>query len=242
MRYGIFSDVHANWEALEAVVKAFEKEAIDTYLCVGDIAGYGANPNECIKKVEALAKVCVAGNHDWASVDLLDMEWFNPEAAQALHWQRRQFNEQAACFLRSLEPVYRNKDLTLVHGTLDSPQEFRYMYSSDTAAATFALMKTPASFIGHTHLPGVFVAGEDNRLHYSRQSRVTLKENARYIVNVGSVGQPRDGEPSAAYCVYDTDKASIEIKRVPYDAGCARQKIIAAGLPHFLGDRLLKGI
>ncbi|MCX5714108.1 MAG: metallophosphoesterase family protein [Candidatus Omnitrophica bacterium] len=242
MRYGIFSDIHANWDALDAVVKALETEAIDAYLCVGDIVGYGANPNECIEKVKVLASVCVSGNHDWASIGFLGTEWFNPDASEVVRWTKQQLQKEAVLFLKSCELLFENDDLTLVHGTLDSPQEFKYMYSGSNATATLGFMKTKICFVGHTHIAGVFVKDGDNRLHYGHQSRVTLKDNARYIVNVGSVGQPRDGNPDAAYCVYDAEKSFVEIKRVSYDVSSQREKIIAAGLPPFLGDRLLRGV
>jgi len=241
MRYGIFSDIHSNLEALEAVIAAYKKESIEKYLCLGDIVGYAANPRECIKKVTGLNPVAVAGNHDWAAVNLFSPECFNPAAAQAVFWTRSRLEEKNKSFLRSLELVYQNEDLVLVHGTLDQPQGFNYMTDGFVASESFKLMEGSVCFVGHTHLPGVFVQDKDGCTHYSESGYCQLKEDSKYIVNAGSVGQPRDGNPRATYCVYDTRKRKIWIKRIEYDVKAAREKILASGLPVFLGDRILVG-
>jgi predicted phosphodiesterase len=241
MRYGIFSDVHSNLEALNAVTEAYKKEAIDTYLCVGDVVGYGADPNECTELVKTLAMITVAGNHDWASVDLFSTDYFNPDAAGAIFWTKRNLDDKSRYFLESLKLIYKNEDLTLVHGTLDSPQDFDYMITSFAARQTFRLMETNICFVGHSHVAGIFIQDKDSRLDYSTEPVLSIKEGSKYIVNVGSVGQPRDGDPQAAYGIYDTDKKEVSIKRVNYDIQVARRKIIDNGLPRFLGERLLMG-
>lgn len=240
MRYGIFSDVHSNLEALESVFSAFKEESIDTYLCIGDVVGYAADPCECIRMVKGNADVCITGNHDWASVDKFSTDYFNSLALAAIRWTRQRLGKDERVFLESLELAFVNKDLTLVHGTLDDPQEFNYLFDSDDAAKTFAALTTPVCFVGHTHVAGVFIKEKENIL-YGQPSHVTIEDNNSYIVNVGSVGQPRDGNPDAAYCIYDTAKKEVAIKRVPYDRELVRKKIIEGGLPHKLGDRLLVG-
>lgn len=241
MRYGIFSDIHSNLEAFEQVLKTFQLESIDKYLCIGDVVGYATNPKECIEKVKMLTMVTVAGNHDWASVDLFSVNYFNPVAREAIFWTKRNLDDQDRYFLSSLKLVYKNEDLTLVHGTLNEPQDFNYMTNSYTAFETFRLLETDICFIGHTHVSGVFVQDKDGHIDYKEVNYIDIKPEFKYIINVGSAGQPRDGNPKACYCIYDTDKKEAQLKRASYDIQATREKIIAAGLPRFLGDRLVVG-
>lgn len=241
MRYGIFADVHANLEALEAVIAAFKKESIDAYLCAGDVVGYAANPMECINKVRSLAMVTVAGNHDWAAVSLTSPETFNSFAKDAILWTRKQLDDSGRGYLEALKLMYKNEFLTLVHGTLDNPRDFNYMTDGYKAEETFRLMETDICFIGHTHIPGVFIKEANDCISYRPDSSVGINKVNKYIVNVGSVGQSRDSSPSAAYCIYDTGKKEVQIKRVEYDLKSARKKILESGLPAFLADRLLVG-
>jgi len=241
MRYGIFSDVHSNLEALRAAIEAYKKESVDRYLCVGDIVGYGADPAKCIKEIKNFTEVCVAGNHDWASVDLLSCDYFNPIAQAAIFWTKGQLNQECRYFLHSLELIYKNQDLTLVHGTLDNPQDFGYMIEDYNADESFRLLENNVCFIGHSHVAGVFIKKREAKIEYAVESPIKIKEPNKYIINVGSIGQPRDSIPDAAYCLYDTDKKEVCIKRVKYDIRSARNKIIKAGLPKILGDRLLIG-
>lgn len=241
MRYGIFSDIHSNLEALEAVLKAYKRASIDKYLCVGDVVGYAADPGECIRKVRELTATTVAGNHDWASADKFCLDYFNPQAAKAIIWTKARLNKQESYFLASLKLTFSNEDLTLVHATLDDPAGFAYLTDAGTAIQTFDLLNNPICFVGHTHLPGAFIQNEDKRIDYSSQEMLKLKKKKKYIVNVGSVGQPRDGNPAASYCIYDTDKKIVWIKRIDYDFNSAGRKIIAAGLPAFLAHRLSAG-
>lgn len=241
MRYGIFSDIHSNLGALEAIIKAYKLEGIDTYLCVGDIVGYATNPEECIAKIRAFTQVTVAGNHDWAAVDLFSIQNFNSFAAEAVIWTKGKLNDNDKFFLRSLHLLYRNKELTLVHGTLANPQEFHYLKDTYFAQETFDLMETDICFVGHTHVPCVFMQDKAGRLHYGQEGFIQISPGNKYIINVGSVGQPRDRNSQAAYCIYDNQARTVQIKRIAYDVEAVRKKIIAAGLPLFLGDRLLEG-
>lgn len=241
MRYGIFADVHSNLEALETVIHAYKKEAIDKYLCAGDVVGYGANPQECAGQVKMLAMITVAGNHDWASVNLFATDYFNPFAREAVSWTAHNLDEQGRYFLEQLGLIYKNEHLTMVHGTLDDPGDFNYMTDDYIAGKTFALLKTNICFVGHTHVAEIFIKDRDGRIYYQENNAIDIKEGNKYIINVGSVGQPRDGNPQAAYCIYDTDAKIAQMKRIDYDVQTARKKIIARGLPRFLGERLLIG-
>lgn len=241
MRYGIFADVHSNLEALEAVASAYNKESIDSYLCAGDIVGYAADPCECINRVKLLGSSVVAGNHDWAAVGLFPDEYFNPLARQALAWTRKNLDAESKGFLKSLRLAYSNNDLAMVHGTPQRPQDFDYLSDGRMAEEAFGYLDADICFIAHTHVPGIYAKDASTLLSYTGENYIKIKAGNKYIVNVGSVGQPRDGNPDAAYCVFDTEKGKIHIKRVSYDVETARKKIIDAGLPMMLGDRLLTG-
>jgi len=173
MRYGIFGDIHSNLEALEAVIKAYQKEHIDKYLCAGDVVGYATNPKECIDKVKTLAMITVAGNHDWGSVDLFSADYFNPNAKEAISWTKRNLGEQDKYFLESLKLVYKNEDLTLVHGTLDNPQDFNYMTDGYIAEETFRVLETNICFVGHSHAAGIFIKDKDDNLYYLEEQYIS---------------------------------------------------------------------
>lgn len=241
MRCGIFSDIHSNLEALEAVIRAYKKESIDKYLCVGDVVGYGANPKECIKKVNSLAAVTIAGNHDWASVKLFSLDYFNEETREAISWTMRNLDTKDCDFLGALKLVYKDETLTLVHGTLDYPRDFNYMTDGYIAEETFRLMQTNICFVGHTHLPSTYIKDNLERILYYEEPITYIRPQNKYIINVGSVGQPRDGNRKASYCIYDTDKKIVQIKRVDYNVNAARKRIIKCGLPQLFGDRILRG-
>jgi len=242
MRYAIFSDVHSNLEALESVLSACKKESIDQYFCVGDLVGYAANPKECVDIVKSIASMTVAGNHDWASVELAGVEQFNPDAKAAVLWTRKILSQEHAVYLESLKLGFINSDFTLVHGTLDNPREFSYLSSGYMAWETFSLMQTDICFVGHTHVPGVYVKSSKDTVEYREKiAEVKIEPGKKYIINVGSVGQPRDGNPEASYCLYDADSSQAMIKRVEYDFKSASQKIFDAGLPKALGYRLSMG-
>lgn len=226
MRYAIFSDIHSNLEALRALVKALNAEEIDCYLCVGDIVGYGANPNECIREVLTLNCHSVAGNHDWASVGLFSDDYFNPIAKEAVIWTRERIEKNLAQHLKDLPLVYQNKDLTLVHGTLVNPSDFDYMDREATARNSFPMLTTSICFVGHTHVSGVFIKDQSGEIKYTRAGKYFIEEGQSYIINVGSVGQPRDLNPNGSYCIYDTTKNEVLIKRFVYDVFGARKKII----------------
>lgn len=241
MRYAIFSDIHSNLEALMSVLSKLDQERVDRYLCVGDIVGYGANPRECIDLVKILPIDVVAGNHDWASVGLFSLEYFNEEAQDAISWTKTNLRKQDKEFLESLKLTFKNDSLTLVHGTLNNPQDFNYLTSPYIAEETFKLSQTPICFVGHTHQPIIYSLDKEEHILLYKQTKVILDKSQKYIVNVGSVGQPRDLDPKASYCIFDTQRNEIEIKRTSYDVNLARKKIIEEGLPEFLGDRLLSG-
>ncbi len=241
MRYGIFSDVHSNLEALEAVLGYYRNEAIDKYLCVGDIVGYGANPRECLDALRRIISVCVAGNHDWALTGKFSLAFFNPIAKAALISNAKELSKVEKDYLDNLELIFFNNDLTLVHGTLNEAQNFNYLTSKGQALGTFRLMKSNICFVGHTHIPQVLEFDAKAGVCQLAADNLKIKKSKKYIVNVGSVGQPRDSDPRASFAIFDTDREEILIKRVAYDVKKAQEKILGAGLPDFLASRLSIG-
>jgi len=241
MRYAIFSDVHGNLESLVAVLSALKKERIDQYYFCGDIVGYGANPKECIEEIKKINAICIAGNHDWAVAGAMGVENFNLEAQEAIRWTAAELGDEDKEFLRNLKLVEHQNNFILVHGTLNNPEEFHYLVGFDQVVRSFSLMDRMVCFVGHSHVPKVFVENQGETVKEHSGFRVALKDNCRYLVNVGSVGQPRDGNPQAAYCIFDSKNKTIEITRIGYDIKSAQNKIYKVGLPQGLGDRLSTG-
>ena len=241
MRYGIIADIHGNLEAFESALEALSREKVDKYLCLGDIVGYGADPRECIKITKALGALTVRGNHDAACSGLMDSGYFNDAARKAIIWTKQNLKKDDLDFLKSAGLTCMNGHLTLVHGTLQEPAEFHYMIDSVAAGGTLNLLKTDICFVGHTHVPGIF-SMKKGKLRYFCKEKKKMSIGERLIVNAGSVGQPRDGDPRLCYCVYDADAGTVELKRLSYDVEKARKKILKAGLPSFLAYRLGVGV
>ncbi len=240
MKYIIFSDIHGNLEAYKAVLDNIKPRRGTKFLCVGDIVGYGADPSECIKLTKRLDSVIVCGNHDWASVGRMPLTYFNDHARAAVEWTASVLTMDEKDYLSSLSLTRESDGAILVHGTLSDPERFDYLADRDTAYDMMLSMKTAMAFVGHTHAPAIFTL-RDDRLSYSLSPRVEISGEKKYAVNVGSVGQPRDGDWRASYCVWDKSAGTIEIKRVEYDVAEAQRKIIEAGLPEFLAERLSSG-
>lgn len=241
MRYAIFSDIHSNLEAITAFKSIIQRDKFDRLICVGDIVGYGANPNECIELTRQITRFIVCGNHDRAAVGLFDTTYFNYLARISAIWTSKILNEEGRAYLKTLNLIYKEANFTVVHGSLNRPELFEYILDGDVAQKTFKLMKTQLCFVGHSHIPGVFYETETKKLGYTPGPKIIIREDTRYIVNVGSIGQPRDYNPQGAYCVYDVDSNIIEIRRFEYDIKTAYDKIIKANLPHFLAERLIEG-
>lgn len=215
---------------------------VDGLLCLGDLVGYGADP---VRVVDALARrhvVAVAGNHDQATTGLVDLDWFNPYARAAAEWTAERLGSDQRGFLAGLPLVTEHAGATLVHASPRNPNEWPYLISPADGSAAFSAFATRLCFVGHSHMPAAWRLRDDGTVGFVRGPvRVALRPGERVIVNVGSVGQPRDGDPAAAYALWDAEAETIEIRRVAYDVAEARRRIHAAGLPRVLGDRLLHG-
>jgi len=240
MRYGIFSDVHGNMEALEAVLKAYKDESIDRFICLGDIVGYGAEPSMCVSEIQRLNAVIIAGNHDWGAAGTFGLENFSVYAKEAILWTREKLSIKDKRFLEHLPLRYIDENIVCVHGALRDPETFPYLHTIEHAREDFNILKRSFAFIGHTHIPQVFTFAAGKAQALSRQ-RIRLSPGKLCICNVGSVGQPRDGIPLASYCIFDTKKKLVEIKRIKYNISQTQSKIKDAFLPEFLAARLSQG-
>ncbi len=233
MKTAIISDIHSNLDALTAVFDRIDSLRPDRIICLGDIVGYGAEPNECVDLFRRHSIPAVLGNHDQAVSGDLPVDDFNDTAKAAVLWNRERLAKDNAEFLRGLPFTIEESDALFVHSSPDHPEEFHYLiYHSDTAGS-FRSFSQPICFVGHTHRPVIFNVNG---------SQSAISRDVRSIVNVGSVGQPRDGDRRGCFVLFDSVEWSVEHIRVEYDVQKAREKIIAAGLPKKLGDRLLVGV
>lgn len=239
MRYGILGDIHGNYDALEAVISDIEKEKIDKLLCVGDIVGYGAEPSKCIETVRRLNCKTVAGNHDYAVTGKLGLECFNDDAREGVIWTREHLSDEDIEYLANLPIIIEEDGFTLVHGTLHYPELFGYILNYHDAELCFKAMHCRLCFMGHSHIPVTFFCGE--MLSYSTGRRIALQNANKFLVNVGSVGQPRDHNPKATYVIYDVEDKTIRVRRIDYDIESAAKKIRLFGLPIKNAERLKWG-
>jgi diadenosine tetraphosphatase ApaH/serine/threonine PP2A family protein phosphatase len=237
VRYAILSDIHGNLEALDAVL-AHSGSRAEATLVLGDVVGYGADPAACLERVAARAHAVVAGNHEHGVAGLLGLDWFNDRARAALEWTRRRLDPDQLAWIASRPLALEVDDATLVHASPDQPAEWDYLVSADDGYDVFRAFATRVCFVGHSHRPGVWSVGSTGRDHEPGAREVELENGRRYVINVGSVGQPRDGDPRACYALWDPDGRRVTLERVPYDLATARRKILGAGLPRFLADRL----
>ena len=240
MKYAIISDIHGNLEALEAVLNDAEKKGAERIICLGDIVGYGANPKECLDKIKSINDIVCAGTHDHAVINQTDTIYFNIYARKAVAWTSLQLNDEDILYIQSFPYVYEEKDFIAVHANLIQPENWGYIFDDFDAAKNFISMKQNICFIGHSHVPLAFEKKEDIRPYYNLKE-LNIDKNSKYIINVGSVGQPRDGDPRTGYCIFDSDNMKIEWIRLNYDIVKAQKKIVDAGLPYFLAERLQIG-
>jgi len=239
MRFAIFSDIHANLEAFEAVLADARDNKCTDFICLGDVIGYNANPHECVERVREMDCPTVKGNHDEQASLLESSRDFNEMAEAAIQWTRDHLSEADKNWLRDLKLQRQVRDFTIVHATLDGPEQWGYVFNNLDAAASFTYQHTSVCFFGHTHVPMAFV--RDEGVQRQRLEKLRIDAAKKYFINVGSVGQPRDGEWRAAYCIYHIESAVVEQRRVKYDVATAQKKIIDAGLPRLLAERLAIG-
>ncbi len=236
MKIAIFSDIHANWQALEAVLR--DCPPTDETLCLGDVVGYGGDPKRCVDEVTRREWLTLVGNHDRACTDPEILEWFNDDAAAVVRWTVDTIGDERIDWLRSLPDSHVEHDVLLVHA---SPRDHIYEYVLDTAVAmaNLELINGGICFHGHTHVPGIFGMSDGQVTHEYRVDTFPL--NGPALVNPGSVGQPRDGSPMASYGIWDVTNETFEFRRVKYDIKGAQRAIRKARLPERFALRLETG-
>ena len=233
MRLAIISDIHANLEALTSAFEMIAAEHVDAAICLGDTVGYGANPNECLDLVRTRCFTVLLGNHDNAAFDLSVAERFTHNAQLSARWTFEAITEDNRSFLRGLVPAMHWEGLMLAHASPNEPEEWNYIISESDARDAFRAFDERICFVGHSHVPVIF----------SEHGRASaLDNNNRYLINVGSVGQPRDRNPKLSFGIFDTVAWTYQNVRVQYDIGTASGKIREAGLPVSLADRLSLGV
>lgn len=215
-------------------------------MCLGDLVGYGADPVACVERVGERAVAVVAGNHEHGALGLMSLDWFNPVAKEAALWTRNRLDEDHRRYLGQLPLTSVVEEATLVHASPRRPEEWDYLVSAEDGFEVFGDFQTRLCFVGHSHRPDVWSLGSSGPDYAGHRASppapVRLEDGRRYLINVGSVGQPRDHDPRAAYAVWDRDERTVTIRRVEYDRRRAAEKILAAGLPGSLADRLAHGV
>jgi diadenosine tetraphosphatase ApaH/serine/threonine PP2A family protein phosphatase len=241
MRVAVVSDIHSNLHALEAVLEAVDAESLDELWCLGDLVGYGPRPNECCALIAERADVCLAGNHDLAISGTLDLEEFHGDAAQAARWNRDALTPESEGILAGLEPQGSAHGVALYHGSARDPV-WEYVLSDDVALATLEIADSPLVLVGHSHVAlRVVSSGEELDGGLAPAGFELELGGLRAVLNPGSVGQPRDGDPRAAWLLLDLETQRAEFRRVEYDIAATQQEMRDAGLPEFLAARLALG-
>ncbi len=244
MKYGVLGDIHSNLSALQAVLCCFERDGVECILSVGDVVGYGAAPRECIQLLRAIGARVVKGNHDAAAVGEMELLYFNNYAREAVRWTQTVLTDEDHDWLAALPFVLDLEHCSVGHGTYAKPELFNYIQSTTDADASLDLLEAPVCFVGHTHVPVTLMRLTDDphRTAYTNEDEIDLGEACRALVNVGSVGQPRDEDPRAAYAIYDSTLGKVWIRRAEYDIDREAARIRAAGLAGVLADRLYMGV
>ncbi len=241
MKIAIYSDVHGNLEALEAVLGTEAFRSADRVICLGDVIGYGADPSACLARSRAVAERLLLGNHESAVANPQELAYFNGYARRAIEWTRDRLSEEERAYVASLPFVHRESpEVLFVHAAPTDPPAWDYIIDYHTAIREMAGFTERICFVGHSHVPLAVEApnsGQPRALSFP----FTLRDGARYLVNVGSVGQPRDGDPRASFAVYDADARRVALHRVEYAIDAAQEKILAADLPAYLAARLARG-
>jgi len=242
VKIAILSDIHSNIDALEAVAKDAKEWGACQWLVVGDIVGYGAAPSECIDLLKNLGASSIAGNHDWGVIEKTSIDYFNFAARQAVLWTREQLGPSARSYLESLPLTLTFEDIDLAHANFTQPEGWDYVFTITRAAQELSAFKSRIGVIGHSHVPFIVKASSEGEWpEQIMGERVVWDEHSRFLVNAGSVGQPRDGDPRACYLRVDCSSREIAFRRVTYDVAEAQRRISQAGLPSSLAERLPLG-
>ncbi len=241
MKYGIFSDIHSNLEALTQVMDAMDQVGVERRICLGDAVGYGANPNECVKMIKERSAVFLLGNHDSVALGRESSENFNFYARKAIEWTKENLSQESYNILDKLPYVVDEPPLSFVHASPRSPVDWYYITSFDDAIDAFSFFNERVCFVGHTHIPSIVIMENEQSFWVSESLAHRMLPNQRILVNVGSVGQPRDRVPLASWCYFDTQTMTVEIVRVQYDISKTQAEMRKLDFAEFLVNRLAEG-
>jgi predicted phosphodiesterase len=241
LRLAIISDIHSNLEALTAVLKKIEAENIDKIICLGDVVGYGPDPNACVELVQKQCEIIITGNHDFACIDTSELLYFTQYAEKAIEWTLTEISKDNLSLISKFPIDSRIDNCYLVHANAHDPRSWGYVLSREEAIYNFSKFTEQICFIGHSHRPIIYIENNDSNYTVKSNQQIQLDPGSRYIINVGSVGQPRDGNPNSAFGILDVTNQSYELKRVSYDIKKTYEKIMSVGLPQFLAERLFAG-
>jgi diadenosine tetraphosphatase ApaH/serine/threonine PP2A family protein phosphatase len=239
-KYAILGDIHGNIEALEAVLENAASLGVTAYACVGDIVGYNACPGACVDRMIQLKCACVQGNHDYYCAHDDELKDFHPMAASVVEWTRHVLTEEQKDYLRKLRQKRLVDGFTMVHSTLDAPEKWGYVFDELQAEAHFAYQTSAVCFHGHTHVPVVFQKTSERTMRLPAE-RIAPSFGQKLFINVGSVGQPRDGDPRACFATFELETKAVEFHRVVYDVAGTQKRILENGLPEWLARRLALG-
>ena len=233
MRFAIISDIHSNLEALTKAFEIIDQRSVDEIVCLGDVIGYGANPNECVELIRQRCGIVLRGNHEHAVLNAAETEHFSENARSAIVWTRKHLAEEHLAYFQTLPLSQSKNNLRFVHASPCNPDDWEYIFDEDAAASSFPCFSEALGFIGHTHIPAIF----------STEGEVfSISRNERFLINVGSVGQPRDRNIHLSFGLFDTDLWTYENIRSAYDVETTVWKILNTSLPSKLGHRLLMGV
>jgi predicted phosphodiesterase len=243
LRYAILSDAHGNWEALQSVLQDIEYEGADKIVFLGDLVGYGPDPNIVVEELTAKADINLAGNHDWAAVGRIDITYFNPYAKIAILMTRKLLTVSNLKKLTKLKLIAKDTEerLLFVHSTPREPEKWHYISTLEDAEENFSALTERVCFIGHSHYPLFIEKNGEGTPAVKPVHLIKIEQGCQYIINVGSIGQPRDGDPRACYAIYDSSSKTVQLKKIFYDVVKVQEKMQALGLPPFLIDRLAIG-
>jgi predicted phosphodiesterase len=241
MRLALISDIHGNLEALRAVLEDIERRKVDQIDCLGDVIGYGCDPVECLQLVEEHCTIKLMGNHEYAALGVLPPEAMNLHARQSIHWTLEQLGDRGISMISDFEMKAETEQYLLVHASPYEPDEWHYVLSEHEAGIGFDSFMQPLAFHGHTHLPMIFCKTPTGKLRTIVGHDFDPDEECRYLINVGSVGQPRDRDPRACYAIYDSNEVSVTYHRLDYDVEAAQAKMCRADMPQMLIERLEVG-
>ncbi len=241
MKFALISDIHGNLEALQKVLRDIETQGVEKIHFLGDVVGYGCNPNECVKLVNQHCDIKLLGNHDYAAMGLESTSSFNQIAQTSMQWTQSNLKKKSLEILADFEMQSKFLDYNLVHAAPGRPEDWNYILNKEQASEEFENFPESICFVGHSHLPTIFIQDADGMISQSSRQKMQFSKDKRYIVNVGSVGQPRDNDPRSCYLIVNHEAGECEYRRVEYDIQKVQEKMRKALLPEFLIERLSVG-